>query len=382
MKFDLLIRNALLLNLDNGAETLSDVGVLHGRIALVQPTGDTHPEARWELDAAGRYLFPGFIDAHVHLFCHGSGFGMDADRLLTAGVTTAVDMGSAGYANYAAMHDCDLTGKRLNVRSFLNLSPVGQPGKGINEPLSDNVLSIDKMQELKEQYPGEILGVKVRISRPIVGELGLQPLRRAVEAGEVLGLPVCVHTTDPPQTASDTAAILRPGDIYSHTYHGKGNTILNADGSVQQGILEAQRRGVLMEVGNGKVNFNFLVAEKAVAAGLWPDIISSDSTPATFHKAPAMWDLPFVMSKFLFLGMPLHKVVRAVTETPARVLGLSDRTGKIAVGFNADFTLCRMEMGNVHFEDSDGNSRIGDRQLKVEAVVRSGEVVFDPKKAN
>lgn len=376
MKMDLLIRNAALLDLETGVETRSDVGVQRGRIVFVQPAGTAQPDARKELDAAGSYLFPGLIDAHVHLFQHGSGFGMDADRLLSAGVTTAVDMGSAGYANFAAMHQCDLAGKKLRLKSFLNLSPIGQPGKGINEPLGDDVLSIEKMQEMMEQYPGEIVGVKVRISSPIVGELGLQPLRRAVEAGEALGIPVCVHTTNPPEEASEAAVILRPGDIYSHTYHGKGNTILNADGSVQEGILEAQKRGVLMEVGNGKVNFNFLVAEKAVAAGLWPDIISSDSTPATFHKSPAMWDLPFVMSKFLFLGMPLHKVICAVTETPAKCLGLDDRIGKIAPGYDADLVLCRMEEGAVPFEDSDGNRRMGDRQLKVQTTIRSGEIVF------
>lgn len=92
-----------------------------------------------------------------------------------------------------------------------------------------------------ERYPGKIAGIKIRISRPIVGKLGLQPLFRAVEAGEALGLPVCVHTTDPPEEASSVAALLRPGDIYSHTYHGKGNTILNVDQSVQQGFWKHRR---------------------------------------------------------------------------------------------------------------------------------------------
>lgn len=104
------------------------------------------------------------------------------------------------------------------------------------------------MREMMERYPGKIAGIKIRISRPIVGKLGLQPLFRAVEAGEALGLPVCVHTTDPPEEASSVAALLRPGDIYSHTYDGKGIPFA-VDQSVQQGILEAQKRGIFMEVG-------------------------------------------------------------------------------------------------------------------------------------
>ena len=40
--------------------------------------------ARKVINGKGAYLFPGFIDFHTHLFQHGSGFGLDADQLLTA----------------------------------------------------------------------------------------------------------------------------------------------------------------------------------------------------------------------------------------------------------------------------------------------------------
>lgn len=376
MKMDLLICNATLLNLDSGREALCDVGVRQGRIEFVQPAWSERPEAREVVDAQGDYLFPGLIDLHVHLYRHGSGFGMDADCLLEAGVTTAVEMGSAGYANYPAMRCCDLTGKKIAVKSFINLSPVGQPGKGIQEPLNDEVLDTARIRELMRSYPGEICGIKVRISRPIVGELGLKPLRRAVETGEALGLPVCVHTTDPPETADKVVSILRPGDIYSHMYHGKGNTVLDETGGVLSAVLQAQRNGVCMEVGNGKMNFSFPVAEKAIAGGLVPDIISSDSTFATFHRSGVMWDLPCVMSKFLALGVSLPEVIRAVTETPARCIGAETRIGRIAPGCDADLTLCRMLNREILFEDADGNTRKGNRQLKVMATIRSGEIVY------
>ena len=65
-----------------------------------------------------------------------------------------------------------------------------------------------------------------------------------------------------------------------------------------------------------------------------------------------------------------------MTETPAKCLGMEDRIGKIAPGYDADLVLCRMEEGAVPFEDSDGNRRMGDRQLKVQTTIRSGEIVF------
>ena len=105
---DLQITNALLLDLSTGKETLSDVGIRNGRIAEITESGasgsGSASAARSVFDAEGNYLFPGFVDFHTHLFRHGSTFGMDADLLLSAGVTAAADMGSAGWVNFPALY--------------------------------------------------------------------------------------------------------------------------------------------------------------------------------------------------------------------------------------------------------------------------------------
>lgn len=374
---DILIDRVKLLDLASGEEKLCGVGIEKGMITAVLPAETPQPQARKVIFGNGSYLFPGFIDFHTHLFQHGSGFGLDADRLLTAGVTTAVDMGTAGYANYPAFHQCDVVGKTVRIKSYLNLSPVGQPGKGINEPLEQKVLDVGAMEKILDQYPGEVVGIKIRTSANIVGELGLDPLKKAVDFGEKLGLPVCVHTTNPPASASAVAEILRPGDIYCHLYHSVGRTILDSNGHVEKGVLEARKRGVLFDLGNGKMNFNFAVAEAAIQDGLFPDFISSDSTPATFHKSELMWDLPRCMSKLLYLGMPLTEVIRSVTETPAKVLGLGHRIGKVAEGYEADLTLCRMGKGEIIFGDSSGETRKGSQWLEPEKTLIAGRVVWE-----
>lgn len=374
---DILIDQVKLLDLESGKESFQQVGIEGNRIRTILPEKAIQPQARKVIHGNGAYLFPGFIDFHTHLFQHGSGFGLDADRLLTAGITTAVDMGTAGYANYPAFHQCDVADKKIRIKSFLNLSPVGQPGKGINEPMEPAVLNLKKMEELMDRYPGEITGIKIRTSANIVGTLGLDPLKTAVEYGEKLGLPVCVHTTNPPAAASAVAEILRPGDIYCHLYHSVGHTILDSSHHVEKGILEARERGVLFDLGNGKMNFNFAVAEAAIREGLFPDFISSDSTPATFHKSELMWDLPRCMSKLFYLGMPLSEVIRSVTETPAKILGLDHRIGKVAEGYEADLTLCRMKKGEILFGDSSGETRKGSQWLEPEKTFIAGRVVWE-----
>ena len=114
--------------------------------------------------------------------------------------------------------------------------------------------------------------------------------------------------------------------------------------------------------------------------GLYPDFISSDSTPATFHKSNLMWDLPRCMSKLLYLGMPLTEVLRSVTETPAEVLGLGHRIGKVAEGYEADLTLCRMEQGEILFGDSSGKTHKGNQWLEPVKTLIAGRVVWEKNK--
>lgn len=378
--YDLLITDAKLLDIETGKTSEHNSVAVNGeRIAEVF-SGVSEElnalRARSVIDAKGKYLFPGFIDFHVHAFEHGSTFGMNADRLIDSGVTTAVDMGSSGWVNYPAMYECDIMNKKLNLLTYINISPVGQPGKGISEPLNDELLSVNEIRRRMNEYPGMIKGLKVRISQGIVGSLGITPLKRAVEMGEELGLPVCVHTTYPPVSASEVASILRSGDIYSHTYHGRGMNILDDNGHVQKGILEAKERGVIIEVGNGKLNFSFKVARAALNDGLYPDIISSDATPATYHKDNLMWDISRVMSKFMNLGMSLADVIRSVTLNPAKRLGISDRTAKITKGYDADMVLCRLDDDMIEFTDADNNIMNGRMGIVPEIVILKGEKVF------
>ena len=82
------------------------------------------------------------------------------------------------------------------------------------------------------------------------------------------------------------------------------------------------------------------------------------------------------MSKFLNLGMSLTDVLRAVTVKPAERLGISDRSGRIAKGYNADIVVCKMDDEIIEFSDADGNIRRGKRGFVPEITVLRGEKVF------
>ena len=95
--FDLVIRNASLIDGSGSDPRASDLGVREGRVAAVGAIPDSVDTAR-EIDAAGRVLAPGFIDIHTHsdltLVEDGTG-----ESKLRQGVTTEV-VGNCSFAAF------------------------------------------------------------------------------------------------------------------------------------------------------------------------------------------------------------------------------------------------------------------------------------------
>lgn len=63
MGFDLVIRNATVIDGTRAPRFEADIGVSAGKISRVGKVGE---KGKTEIDAAGRIAAPGFIDAHTH----------------------------------------------------------------------------------------------------------------------------------------------------------------------------------------------------------------------------------------------------------------------------------------------------------------------------
>jgi len=328
------------------------------------------------LDAGGCLVVPGLIDFHTHLFFGGTDAGIPADvALLPSGVTTAVDGGSAGSANYELFQRSVVATSMVRIKSYLNVSPGGLATGRHNEPLYPLTFDRDKIAWLFQQYPDNLVGLKLRQSRDVVGDLGLDPLKRAIEIAEQLSCPVAVHTTDPPSTTDDLVELLRPGDVFVHAYHGVGNTILGSNHRVLPSVRKARERGVLFDAANGRSHFSFDTALAALADGFEPDIISTDLTTLTWNKAPA-YSLPFVISKYLNMGVSLPTALAACTAVPARMLAMTGIIGTLAPGAEADIAIFRLEEQEIEFLDFRGRKHQGHQLLVPQATVRAGRIVY------
>jgi dihydroorotase len=150
--------------------------------------------------------------------------------------------------------------------------------------------------------------------------------------------------------------------------------MLDDQGRLLPYLFDAQKRGVIFDVGHGGGSFSFRQAAPAIKQGFVPDSISTDLHVTSMNAG--MKDMLNVMSKFLNMGMTLDDVVRRSTWNPAREIH-REEFGHLSVGAVADVTVLRVINGNFGFLDSGGRRLAGTRKLIGELTIKDGRVSWD-----
>jgi dihydroorotase len=226
------------------------------------------------------------------------------------------------------------------------------------------------------RYKNYVVGVKVaHFEGP-----EWTPVDRAVEAGKMADIPVMIDFggSNPPLSIEELfMKHLRPGDIFTHAFGqlATREAIVDTETKkVKPFVWEAQKRGIIFDVGYGGISFAFSQAIPALKNGFYPNTISTDIHIGSMNNA--MKDMLTTMSKFLVMGMELQPVIQAATWNSAKVIKRED-LGNLSVGAGADVAVLTMRDGKFGYFDYTGYRIEGDKRLECEMTIRDGRIVYD-----
>ncbi|NII25189.1 amidohydrolase/deacetylase family metallohydrolase [Pseudoflavitalea sp. X16] len=381
-QYAIVIKGGHIIDPRNNINELMDIAINDSKVVAVAKNIDAR-QAIQVVDAKGMYVTPGLIDIHGHFF-----YGTDPDNAFSngtraippdgftfrAGVTTVVDAGGAGWRNFPLFKKQVIDNSQTRVLSLLNI--VGDGMKGILYEQNTHDMDAKMTALVAKRYPEYIVGVKVA---HFIGQ-EWTPVEEAVKAGNAAGIPVMIDfgSSQPQLSIQDLfLKYLRPGDIFTHCFGQLKDREPVVDINNQQVkpfVLEAQRKGVVFDVGYGELSFTFSQAIPAIRNGFYPNSISTDIHSRSMNLA--MKDMLHVMSKLMAIGMDLPGVIKASTWNPAKEIK-HEELGHLSPGAIADIAILSVREGKFGYYDYTGYKIEAPQKLECEMTIKGGKIVYD-----
>ena len=380
--YSLVIKEGHVIDPKNGIDARMDVAINDGKIVQVAKNIDAS-QAVQVVNAKGLYVTPGIIDIHTHNFVgtnldqaymNGPGGVVPDGFTLRCGVTTVVDAGSSGWRTFPEFKKNIIDRSQTRVLAFLNIVGQGMRGGPYEQDTSDMDAKLTAI--VAKSNKKDIVGIKLAHYE------GFEWVAadRAVEAGKAADIPVMIDFggSKPPLSIEDLFfKHLRPGDIFTHCFAQLATREFIVDTTtkkVKPFVFEAQKRGIVFDVGYGGISFSFSQAIPALKNGFYPNSISTDLHTGSMNNA--MKDQLNVMSKFLIMGMSLPDVIKASTWNPAKEIK-REELGHLSEGSVADVAILALREGKFGFFDYIGYRIDGNKKLECEVTIRGGKIVYD-----
>jgi len=383
-QYSIVIKGGHLIDPKNKIDAIMDIAISNGTVAKVDKNIDGKL-GKQVVNAKGMYVAPGLIDMHAHVFA-----GTQPDHYLSdgtyalppdgftfrIGVTTVVDCGGAGWKSFSTFKKNVIDISSTRVLSFLNIVGEGMRGGAYEQDTMDMDAKMAADTALgNRQY---IVGFKVAHYEAAKWT----PVDRAVEAGKRANIPVIVDfggdDTHPPLSIEELFfKHLRPGDIYTHTFTelSRRDPIVDFKTRILKPFVkEAQKKGIIFDVGYGGGSFDYRQALPAIKAGFFPNTMSTDLHTGSMNAA--MKDMLHVMSSFVAMGMSMAEVIKASTWAPAQAIK-REELGHLSPGAVADIAILNLRQGDFGFWDRAGYNLKGKQKFECEMTIRNGVIVYD-----
>lgn len=381
--YDLILKNGHVIDPANNINGKMDVAIKDHKIANIA-TAISGDKASKTIDVSDYYVTPGLIDMHTHVYRFRTSDGYiesmvpDA-HLLSSGVTTTVDAGTAGWRHFIDFYEKEIKRSKTRILAFINIASGGMALQSTEQDPKEMHSKVTA--GIAEAFPDVIVGIKA--AHYWVNQLydsehpPWASIDSALDAGSLCGKPIMVDFWPRPPERSYQDLILkklRPGDMHTHVF-GRPFPIVNKDGKVFDHMFEARERGVIFDLGHGAGSFWFRNAVPAIQGGFHPDSISTDLHMGNIN-GPVV-NMLNVMSKCMSIGMPFQEIIMRSTVTPAREIGHSE-LGTLSIGSEGDIAVLKHSKGNFGFTDCGGTKMIGSDKIECFMTIRAGNVVYDP----
>ena len=366
-----VLKGGHVLDAQQGIDKIADVHVAGSKIEHIG-SREVSPGTK-VIDISGKYVSAGWVDIHVHAY--GTlGFSNPDTVGVYQGVTSFVDAGGPGIGVLDQFMEL-LGHLETSLYAGPFIRPMGLLGlnfiEGNVRTLGD--VPITRWVDFAKQNRDMLRYIKCNA----MGDYGPGTLKLTKGLAEILNLPLYMHIGEfqlqnPDHLlAPEAFKIAEAGDMITHLYHGNLGQVIDEQGKVLPVVRDAERRGVIFDLGFGGYNFSWSVAEKAFAQDLIPHTISSDLQQ--FNVVRPVKSLANVMSAMLHLGMKLPDVVERVTRNAAKAIRLTDRAGSLTPGLPADITVFQVNSGEFEISDCYTQSRKADKEIVPLITFKNGK---------
>ncbi len=380
--YSIVIKEGHVIDPKNNIDGVMDIAINEGKIILVAKNIDSRQTVQ-VVNAKGFYITPGLIDIHTHNFVginldqaymNGPGGVIPDGFSFRSGVTTVVDAGSSGWRTFPEFKKNIIDRSQTRVLAFLNIVGEGMRGGAYEQNVGDMDPKLTANVALANR--NDIVGIKLaHYEGP-----DWTAADRAAEAGKKADIPVMIDFggSNPPLSIEELFfKHLRPGDIFTHCFaqlNSRESIVDTLTKKVKPFVFEAQKKGIVFDVGYGGISFSFAQAIPAIKNDFYPNSISTDLHTGSMNNA--MKDQLNVMSKFLVMGMNLASVIKAATWNPAREIK-REELGNLSPGSGADVTIFNLREGKFGYFDYTGYKIEGNKKLECEMTIRGGKIVYD-----
>jgi imidazolonepropionase-like amidohydrolase len=347
----IVIRNANVIDgISSEPKLAMTVIVRDGRIDSVQGGDEAGPAGAIVLDLKGKWLLPGYIDAHVHITDFRA-----ARQALLSGVTTARSMGVPHYVDvgFRDLHRSGMSDIPDFVASGYHVRPDEDPNLFFDFPkLADLMHRVSGTENVRRVVRANLEhGVDVIkiLATERAGTPDTDPRKRTftdeemaaiVDEAKSRGIPVAAHAHGDEGAigavragvrsiehgtylSDDTLTEMKTRGTYLVSTIATVIDLIEPGGEYDNAILSIRGRHMLPRVREMTTHAHKIGVK--IAAGT-----DSGYGPNSNRR------IPHEIAELVAIGMTPMEAIQSATSVSAECLGIAQRTGSIRPGLEAD----------------------------------------------